>query len=288
LNPSKLPPFVQVSDLLGIEGVFTDVDDTLTKDGKLSALTFSTLWQLQEAGIQVVPVTGRSYGWAHMMLSQWPVNAVIAESGGVYLHREVSTMGARVAAVPDPLFTAAPLKVVFYDTPNRVADDRQRLMAVCQELLSDYPMLSFASDNILRQVDVAIDYCEDIPRVPLAIVQEVIQALREQGFQARNSTVHINAWHGHFDKGPMALRYLKEVQTLSTEQVQQRWAFIGDAPNDRSMFELFPRSIAVANIQAFIRDLGQDRPKWLTQASHGEGFVEFAQMLLQARQFNKT
>jgi hydroxymethylpyrimidine pyrophosphatase-like HAD family hydrolase len=288
LNPSTLPPFVQFSDLLGIEGVFTDVDDTLTKDGKLSALTFSTLWQLQEAGIQVVPVTGRSYGWAHMMLSQWPVNAVIAESGGVYLHREVSTMGARVAAVPDPLCTAAPLKVVFYDTPNRVAEDRQRLIAVCQELLSDYPMLSFASDNILRQVDVAIDYCEDIPRVPLAIVQEVIQVLREQGFQARNSTVHINAWHGHFDKGPMALRYLKEVRSLTTEQAQCRWAFIGDAPNDRSMFELFPKSIAVSNIQPFIDDMGKDRPQWLTHASHGEGFVEFAQLLLQARQFDKA
>ncbi len=288
MNASKLPPLVQASDLQGIEGVFTDVDDTLTKDGKLSALTFSTLWQLREAGIAVVPVTGRSYGWAHMMLSQWPVEAVIAESGGVYLHRGTTTRNANLGLKSLLPVTPAPLKVVFFDSPARVVDERKRLMTACERILLSYPLLRFASDNILRQVDVAIDYCEDIPRVPMVMVQEAIQALRNEGFQARNSTVHINAWHGHFDKGPMALKYLKDVRCLATEQAQERWAFIGDAPNDRSMFSLFPISVAVANIQPFIKEMGQDRPKWLTAASHGEGFVEFAQLLLQILQSAKT
>ncbi len=287
MSPTKVPPLVQASDLLGVEGVFTDIDDTLTKDGKLSAATFSALWRLREASIPVVPVTGRSYGWAHMMLSQWPVEAVIAESGGVYLHREASPFGLSVATNPNPT-VPAPLKVVFFDTPVRVADERKRLMAVCERILLNYPLLRFASDNNLRQVDVAIDYCEDIPRVQMAIVQEVIQALRSEGFQARNSTVHINAWHGLFDKGPMALRYLKEVRILASKQAQERWVFIGDAPNDRSMFALFPKSVAVANIQPFLGALGEDGPKWLTRATHGEGFVEFAQLLLQSRHSAKT
>ncbi len=274
MNQDQHPPFIRADDLLGIDGLFTDVDDTLTQDGKLSARTYEALWQLREAGIPVVPVTGRSYGWAHMMLSQWPVDAVIAESGGVYLYRDKPP--APSASGPTPL------KVVFFDATDKVAEDRKRLMSSCEQILEDYPQLQFASDNALRQVDVAIDYCEDVPRVPMAVVQEVIQTLHQAGFQARNSTVHINAWFGQFDKGPMALRYLKEVHALCETQAQERWAFIGDAPNDRSMFSLFPRSVGVANIQPFLNEMARDRPACLTRASHGDGFIEFAHLLLEA------
>ena len=274
MNQDQHPPFIRADDLLGIDGLFTDVDDTLTQDGKLSARTYEALWQLREAGIPVVPVTGRSYGWAHMMLSQWPVDAVIAESGGVYLYRDKPP--APSASGPTPL------KVAFFDATDKVAEDRKRLMSSCEQILEDYPLLQFASDNALRQVDVAIDYCEDVPRVPMAVVQEVIQTLHQAGFQARNSTVHINAWFGQFDKGPMALRYLKEVHALCETQAQERWAFIGDAPNDRSMFALFPRSVGVANIQPFLNEMARDRPACLTRASHGDGFIEFAHLLLEA------
>lgn len=274
MSQDQHPPLIRAEDLWGIDGLFTDVDDTLTQDGKLSARTYEALWQLREAGIPVVPVTGRSYGWAHMMLSQWPVDAVIAESGGVYLYRDKPP--APSASGPTQL------KVVFFDATDKVAEDRKRLMSSCEQILEDYPQLQFASDNALRQVDVAIDYCEDVPRVPMAVVQEVIQTLHQAGFQARNSTVHINAWFGQFDKGPMALRYLKEVHALCETQAQERWAFIGDAPNDRSMFSLFPRSVGVANIQPFLNEMARDRPACLTRASHGDGFIEFAHLLLEA------
>ena len=80
----------------------------------------------------------------------------------------------------------------------------------------------------------------------------------------------------------MALRYLKEVHALCETQAQERWAFIGDAPNDRSMFALFPRSVGVANIQPFLNEMASDRPACLTRASHGDGFIEFAHLLLEA------
>jgi HAD superfamily hydrolase (TIGR01484 family) len=283
LNSPALPPFVQMSDLKGIVGLFTDVDDTLTRDGKLSPETFATLWQLRAAGLPVVPVTGRSYGWAHMMLAQWPIDAVIAESGGLYLTRKGSEHKDSETLASSGTRAHSTLKTVFFDDSDKVRRDRARLMDVCAEVLLRYPQLRFASDNVLRQVDVAIDYCEDIPRVSMTLVNEVIQILRQAGFQARNSTVHINAWCGDFDKGPMALKYLKEDFAVSTEEAQKHWAFIGDAPNDRSMFALFPKSIAVANIVPFLSDWHQDRPTWRTQASHGEGFVETAQLLLKLK-----
>ncbi len=265
------PALLAPEDLRGIRGVLTDVDDTLTREGKLSASTYRCLWQLHEAGIDVVPVTGRSYGWAHMMLAQWPVPAVVTESGGVALWREA---GAGAAST---------LRVDTFDEPQQVQQQRERLMDLCAQWLRDAPGLRFASDNELRRVDVAIDYCEEVPRVPMAQVLALIEKIRGAGFQARHSTVHINAWHGHFDKGPMALRLLQQWRGIDTRTAGQDWLFIGDAPNDRSMFASFPRSVGVANITPFLSDLGDARPARLTRASHGAGFEEMAALLLAAR-----
>ena len=74
-------------DCSNLVGLLTDIDDTLTTDGKLLPAAFAALWRLSDAGIHVVPVTGRSAGWAHMVIKTWPVTAVVAESGGLYLYR---------------------------------------------------------------------------------------------------------------------------------------------------------------------------------------------------------
>jgi hydroxymethylpyrimidine pyrophosphatase-like HAD family hydrolase len=287
LNQRSTPPLVTAQDVQGIDGLFTDVDDTLTKDGKLSAPTYEALWRLRQAGIAVVPVTGRSYGWAHMMLSQWPVDAVIAESGGVYLHRKAKATSAHGLESAEHPPLSSPLKIVFFEDLSSVQANRLQLLKECARIISNYPELRFASDNALRQVDVAIDYCEDIPAVPMSTVEAVVDELRRAGFQARHSTVHINAWHGSFDKGPMAMRYLQEIKSVNGDAARTRWAFIGDAPNDRTMFSLFPKSIAVANIQPFLESMEVDRPAWLTRASHGEGFVELANLLLHARRLSE-
>lgn len=267
------PPLLNASDVQNVAGLFTDVDDTLTREGKLSAQTYQALWDLKDAGIPVVPVTGRSYGWAHMMLSQWPVPAVITESGGAYLSRQPSTLHGKPGA----------LRIEYFDAPESVARQRDSLMQLCSGILKAHPGLRFASDNALRQVDVAIDYCEEVPPVPMNEVQAVISQIRAAGFQARNSTVHINAWHGQFDKGPMALRYLEQCAGLNAIQAQASWMFVGDAPNDASMFELFPRSVAVANIAGFLPAMPHNRPARITKASFGEGFIELARLLLANR-----
>src|SRR4051812_7299860 len=67
-----------------IDFVLTDIDDTLTDEGQLGAQAYSALWSLNDAGIQVVPVTGRPAGWCEMIARQWPVAGVIGENGGFY------------------------------------------------------------------------------------------------------------------------------------------------------------------------------------------------------------
>ena len=55
---SELPAAV-ARDLLG---VFTDIDDTLTTDGRLPAASYGALEALDASGLAVVPITGRPAG----------------------------------------------------------------------------------------------------------------------------------------------------------------------------------------------------------------------------------
>ena len=45
-----------------IRGVFADIDDTLTTNGRLTAEAYSALERLHEAGLLVVIITGRPDG----------------------------------------------------------------------------------------------------------------------------------------------------------------------------------------------------------------------------------
>jgi hypothetical protein len=42
-----------------IRYVLTDIDDTLTVNGRLPAVVFSAMERLQGAGVPVIPITGR-------------------------------------------------------------------------------------------------------------------------------------------------------------------------------------------------------------------------------------
>ncbi|MBN2552802.1 MAG: HAD hydrolase family protein, partial [Spirochaetales bacterium] len=52
--------------------LFCDIDDTITEDGLLTSESYGALWRLHEAGIEVVPVTGRPAGWCDHIARMWP------------------------------------------------------------------------------------------------------------------------------------------------------------------------------------------------------------------------
>ena len=253
-------------DARQVRGVLTDIDDTLTRDGRLPAPAYDAIDRLARAGIPVVPVTGRSAGWGHLIIHHWPVDAVIAESGGLCLHRR----GRHV-------------EWLFHDARERIDADRRELARAAEAVLARFPELRLADDNAFRLVDFAIDHREAVdPPAEPSRVQAAIAQLRAAGFHARASSVHINAWRGDFDKAPTALRYLTGVLGQSEDAARAHWCFIGDAPNDESMFAAFPLAVGVANLAPQADRLAH-RPRWLTRAGHGEGFVEFANHLLAAR-----
>jgi HAD superfamily hydrolase (TIGR01484 family) len=261
----QLMPITQLN-ASKIVGILVDVDDTLTTDGKLLPQVYEALWALRSAGFKLIPVTGRSTGWAHMMMTQWPVDAVVAESGGTWLTRNAS--GA--------------IKLNLY-APN-LTQERDALLSLSKRLIEQNPPLSFALDNDYRCVDVAIDYNEQTQLTPAQqpIVSKVMQHLIDAGFKARASSIHINTWAGDFDKAPATTRLINEHFPQHADP--QQWVFVGDAPNDQSMFSAFSNSVGVANILPHMQSgQMQHLPRFVTTGEYGLGFCEVAAHLLQSK-----
>jgi HAD superfamily hydrolase (TIGR01484 family) len=81
--------------LAAVRVVLTDIDDTLTTDGRLEAVAYSALERLRDAGLLVIPVTGRPAGWCDHIARMWPVDAVLGENGAFWFRME-SVSGVRV------------------------------------------------------------------------------------------------------------------------------------------------------------------------------------------------
>src|SRR5204862_6463458 len=108
----------------GIRFVFTDIDDTLSTGGRITALAYSALERLRGAGKVVVPVTGRPAGWCDHIARMWPVDGVVGENGAFYMRydakaralirrfaasaEERSSRRMKLAAIPDASVRAAP------------------------------------------------------------------------------------------------------------------------------------------------------------------------------------
>src|SRR5687768_12334095 len=77
-----------------IRVVLTDIDDTVTTEGVLTAKAYGALEELHDAGFIVIPVTGRPAGWCDHIARMWPVDAVVGENGALYFRydRERKTM----------------------------------------------------------------------------------------------------------------------------------------------------------------------------------------------------
>jgi hypothetical protein len=50
--------------------IFFDIDDTFTTRGKIGPKPFQAIWSLKEAGLKVVPITGRPAGWCDQFPSE--------------------------------------------------------------------------------------------------------------------------------------------------------------------------------------------------------------------------
>jgi len=250
-----------------LRGVFCDIDETLTTNGALTADAYAALERLHRAGLVVVPITGRPAGWCDHIARMWPVEAVVGENGALYFayDRAVRHLVKR-----------------FRDDDATRAAHRARLVTVRDRILAEVPGAAVASDQRYREADLAIDYCEDVPRLPDTAVDRIVAIMREAGMTAKISSIHVNGWFGVYDKLGMTRALVQERLALDLDAERSRFAFVGDSPNDAPMFAYFPNSVGVANVRAFAARL-EHAPAYVTQAASGAGFVELADFVLRAR-----
>ncbi len=245
-----------------IKFLLTDIDDTLTDEGHLGPEAYAALWKLKNAGVHVIPITGRPAGWCEMIARMWPVSGIVGENGGFYFRYHEKKMQRHF----------------FFDEKTQKTN-RQKLNEVEKEILSSVQGCALASDQFCRLMDLAIDFCEDVPALPKASVDHIVKIFEKHGAQAKVSSIHVNGWFGTYDKLTMSLRFLEKEFGVAAEQAKEVCAFSGDSPNDEPMFTYFPHSFAVANINNFIDQI-KNKPTYVAKQRGGHGFVEIAEAVL--------
>ena len=252
-------------DPAGIRGLFFDIDDTLTTEGRLTAQAYSALERWKAAGKIAVPITGRPAGWCDHIARMWPVDAVIGENGAFYFYYDPA--GRKLQ------------KHVLYDEPTRMAN-RARMAAVRDRILASVPGCALASDQLYREADLAIDFCEDVPALGLAGAERIATLMREAGMTAKISSIHVNGWFGDYDKLGMTRTFARERLGIELDPSGEGFAFAGDSPNDAPMIAFFRNSVGVANVRRYEALLAA-RPAFITRGEAGTGFAELVTRLLE-------
>jgi hydroxymethylpyrimidine pyrophosphatase-like HAD family hydrolase len=273
------------AEALGLRYVLMDIDDTLTTNGKLPSASYAALWRLKEEGFKVIPVTGRPAGWCDLIAREWPVDGVIGENGALAFWEEpgpVCDRGRRIR----PL-----LKQEFH--PNAVRNDHPVLARVRERALSEVPGLRLSKDQFARLFDIALDFAEEEPLLPLEAAEKVRDIARAEGAVAKISSIHVNVWMGNYDKLSMAEHFLagrfgwqgQAVSPPGADSVRSadgEVLFVGDSPNDEPMFARFPMASGVANVEHY-RSYIKKFPAFIASKESGEGFAEIAETILTRR-----
>lgn len=248
-----------------LRGIFFDIDDTFSSEGKIHAEAYSALWRAHALGLLLVPVTGRPGAWADLIARMWPVDGVVAENGAM------ATFMRHGA-----------LRSIFINDDATRAKNRQRLHALRELILREVPGAGVASDQDYRLFDLAIDFCEDVPALAPSAVQKIVEIFHDHGATAKVSSIHVNGWFGDYDKLGMCRRFANDILQVDLDAENANFIFVGDSPNDAPMFHYFSNSVGVANLMNFADQLSA-WPRFVTQGHSGKGFVQVVDRLCAAR-----
>ena len=258
---AKIPQTVKKS----IRYVLSDVDDTLTLNGRLPAVVFVALERLKQANIRAIPITGRPAGWCDHIARMWPVDGLVGENGAFYFYYDERKRKMRRR---------------YFKSDEQRKIDRQQLDNLKIKILKEIPGCRVSADQAYREADLAIDYCEDIPPLAPQDVERIVRLFEAAGARAKISSIHVNGWFGEYDKLTMTRMLFEEVFKVNLENAVENVIFIGDSPNDVPMFRFFPHSVGVANVLQF-KDKITYPPAWVTQREGGYGFAEMVDRLLE-------
>ena len=259
----------------GLLGVMTDIDDTLTTDGAITADALQALHALQQAGLAVIALTGRPMGWSEPFAQSWPVDAIVAENGAVAL-----VSSSRNSLPPSKVSDSQLLKIYRQSAATRAANFT-RMQQVLTRIEREVPGAVHTTDSVGRETDIAIDHSE-LTHLSETQIAAVVALMRGEGMHATVSSIHINGWYGTHNKLEGARWIVQQLWGRTLDDEMRRWAYVGDSTNDQLMFQAFEHSIGVANVQRFVPQLIH-LPRYVTQGERGAGFAEVAATILAAQ-----
>ncbi|MGG6265965.1 HAD family hydrolase [Leptolyngbya sp. AN03gr2] len=245
-----MKPLNCAANLNSIQLIATDMDGTLTIDQKFTPQLLQAFDRLNQAGIAVLIVTGRSAGWVSGLVNYLQIVGAIAENGGLFYQGETQEL---LVPIPD------------------VKLHRQKLAELFLELRSYFPQIQESHDNAFRLTD----WTFDVSRLSLEDLRRLNSLCQRSGFGFTYSNVQCHIKLADQDKAQGLLKVLeKHFSQYKLEHI----ATVGDSPNDESLFQ-FPMSIGVANIQHYQTQL-QQLPAYITTQPEGLGFCEFVDAVL--------
>jgi len=247
-----------------LQGLLFDLDDTLLSRGLLSRAAYTALWDLHDAGLKLVAVTGRPSGWGEVLVRQWPIEGCVTENGALHVVLDGAGVSRR-----DPC-----------DDAER-RSRRIRLARLVERVREVVPEARLTDDVDARRTDVTWDIGERV-RLPEDRIRPIVAAIEEAGARWLRSSVHLHATYEADDKASGTLRFLGQQLGEDPASALGRYAFVGDSANDAACFAAFHTTFGVANVRASLGRLSVP-PRFVAGAAMGQGFAEVAAELLRKR-----
>ena len=240
-------------DFAALKVVATDVDGTLTRAGELGVEIPELFARLHDAGVRVIPISGRPAGEVLGLCRYLPgVEFGVAENGLLEI-------------VPD-------------EAPRWLGEptDLARLRAVGEHLNRDHDArLRVTGDAFCRLGDLAFER-EQRDERELLRLRELAEAA---GIHLVWSNVHVHLAERRPDKGAGLLRLLGERGIDPASVVT-----IGDAPNDGGLFEPGRFGMSVGTAEVLVqREWFSALPDYVSAAPEADGFAELGARLLAGR-----
>jgi HAD superfamily hydrolase (TIGR01484 family) len=246
------------STFASVRCVLTDMDETLTYRGRLSARTYDGLERLQRAGVKVIPVTAAPAGWCDQMARMWPVDGVISENGGLFLQRD----GERGV-----------IRRFWHGDAKRQAIADQ-LAVIGRHIRQVIPSAIFADDQPFRLTSLAFAQPDSE-----ADRQVLVAAMRKAGLDVAVNNLWILGWIGASDKLAMARRAMADAYNINIDADPDAVLYCGDSTNDAPMFGFFRHTVGVSNVRRYLSEIAVP-PNWITKGPGGDGFVEVADAVI--------
>jgi len=224
--------------------IISDVDDTITTDGKLHPCALTAMQEAERKGYRIILLSGGSAGWCEVYLRQWPVYMVIAESGAVLIYKDEKG------------------DIFYQENPVITAEDKENRKKLLELIPSEY----LSSDQYARLYDIAVD----LKKTPPEKLPALVEACRKLGAAYAFSSIHMNIWFGDYSKKKGIVKFM-ELCGIEEDLLKNSSIYLGDALNDEEMFDYIPLSVGVSSVEAK-RDQFTSLPAYIAPEKGGEGF----------------